>query len=126
VDLHKSTLVERATDNFSAIVVVQDDACVVMLSGELDMVSAPELARVLNSVPESGPAEVVLDFSKLSFIDSSGIAVLMEAQNRLEESDRRLSVHSARRHAMRVFEISGLLGFLNVAPTEEAPTNHRA
>jgi anti-sigma B factor antagonist len=115
----------RAPDGFSASIATGDDSCVVSLSGELDMASAPELAHALLSLPDPGPAEIVVDFSDLSFVDSSGIAVLIEAQHRLAEDGRRLSIHSARRHAMRVFEISGLLDFLNVAPNEESPSTFR-
>jgi anti-sigma B factor antagonist len=93
----------------------------VELTGELDMASSPDLADVLETVTENGPTEIVIDCSGLSFIDSSGLAVLVAAQNTLAEQGRRLSVHSARRHALRVFEIAGLQEFLDVRaePTEE-------
>jgi anti-sigma B factor antagonist len=111
------------SDVFSASVVEHDSDLVVVLSGELDMATAPELARVLGTVLDSGPTELVLDFSELSFIDSSGIAVLVESQHRLTECGRHLTIHAAHRHTVRVFEIAGLLDFLNVVTeTEESPT----
>ena len=79
----------RAPDGFSASIATGDDSCVVSLSGELDMASAPELAHALLSLPDPGPAEVVVDFSDLSFVDSSGIAVLIEAQHRLAEGGQK-------------------------------------
>jgi anti-sigma B factor antagonist len=113
--------VTRSSESFTASVVAPDGETSVVLTGELDMASSPELADVLETIIERGPSEVVIDFSGLSFVDSSGLAVLVAAQNALTEKGRRLSVHSARRHALRVFEIAGLGEFLDVRaePTEE-------
>jgi anti-anti-sigma factor len=112
-----------AAEGFSAKVVGLDDDAVVVLTGELDMASAPELTKVLGQVITDGPQEIVLDFSGLSFIDSSGIAALVDAQHRLGDQKRRLSIHGARRGAVRVFEIAGLVDFLHVQidPVEDAP-----
>ena len=103
-----------ATGGFSAKVVGLDDDAMVFLTGELDMASAPELTGVLRQVIENGPQEVVLDFSGLSFVDSSGIAALVDAQHRLSDQKRQLSIQSAQRGAVRVFEIAGLVDFLHV------------
>jgi anti-anti-sigma factor len=105
-----------AAGGFSAKVVGLDDDTTFFLTGELDMATAPELTGILGQVIESGPQEVVLDFSGLSFIDSSGIAALVDAQHRLSDQKRQLSIQSAQRGAVRVFEIAGLLDFLHVQP----------
>jgi anti-sigma B factor antagonist len=103
-----------AAEGFSAKVVGLDDDAIVVLSGELDMATAPELTGVLGQVIAHGPPEVVVDFSGLSFIDSSGIAALVDAQHRLGDQERRLCIHAAHPGAVRVFEIAGLLDFLHV------------
>jgi anti-sigma B factor antagonist len=92
---------------------------VVMLSGELDMATAPDLATVLDSVVGDGPEKMVIDLSELSFIDSSGIAVLVTSQHRLIEQNRHFTLRAARPHAMRVFEIAGLVDFLDVETESE-------
>jgi anti-sigma B factor antagonist len=109
--------------SFSAKVVGLEDDSLVVLSGELDMATASELTGVLDQVVAHGSREVVLDLSGLTFIDSSGIAALVEAQHRLSEQGRELSVHGARHSALRVFEISGLVDFLHVQSeaVEESP-----
>jgi len=103
-----------ASEGFSAKVVGLDDDATVFLSGELDMASAPELTGVLDQIIAHGPQKVVLDFSGLSFIDSSGIAALVDAQHRLRDQQRWLSIHNAQRGAVRVFEIAGLVDHLRV------------
>jgi anti-anti-sigma factor len=53
------------------------DGCI-ELEGELDMATAPDLAQLLReSGSASGP--VLLDFSKVPFMDSSGLRVILEA-----------------------------------------------
>jgi anti-sigma B factor antagonist len=103
-----------SAEGFSAKVVGLDGDTVVFLTGELDMATAPQLTGVLGPLVEHGPMEVVLDFSDLSFIDSSGIAALLDTQHRLGEQGRHLAVHNALRGTWRVFEIAGLLDFLHV------------
>jgi anti-anti-sigma factor len=91
-----------------------DGEPVVRLRGELDLSTAPELARVLDALLEGEVADVALDISGLSFIDSSGISALITAQQDLHKRGRRLSVRSPRPTAVKVFEIAGLMDFLNV------------
>ena len=105
-----------SAEGFSAKVVGLDGDTVVFLTGELDMSTAPELTGVLGPLVEHGPQEVVLDLSGLTFIDSSGIAALVDTQHRLGEQGRHLAVHHALGGTWRVFEIAGLLDFLHVRP----------
>jgi anti-sigma B factor antagonist len=100
-------------DTFSATLTVNGDATVA-LAGELDMATAPQLESALDPVVAQGPHEVVLDFTSLSFVDSSGVAVLVNTQHRLAEQGRTLSISGAGPNAMKVFEIAGLVDFLRV------------
>jgi anti-sigma B factor antagonist len=102
------------SDPFSVTVVGSDTDAVVMLAGELDMATAPDLADVLESLVTDGPDEIVVDLAGLSFVDSSGLAVLVTTQNTLHEQGRRLSLRAPRRHAIKVLEIAGLIEFLDV------------
>ncbi|MGH2955625.1 MAG: STAS domain-containing protein [Solirubrobacterales bacterium] len=63
-----------------------DDVAVLEAEGELDLSSAPELRGPLFERVEGG-VRIVLDLSKVSFIDSSGIAVLVQA-HRASNGDR--------------------------------------
>lgn len=108
------------TPPFAANVVHLDGNAMVVLLGELDMDSAPDLARVLDELTESGPPELVLDLSDLGFIDSSGIAVLVTAQGRLQERGRHLRVRSSKPLLARVFAITNLSEYLNVEVGETA------
>jgi anti-sigma B factor antagonist len=97
---------------FSVAVESMNGNAVVVLAGELDMDTAPQLIRILEPLVEKGPTEIVLDFSGVTFVDSSGIAVLVGSQNQLSEQGRRIRVRAPRPQALRVFEVTGLTGFM--------------
>lgn len=53
-------------------------ACtVVRVGGELDMATSPQLDAFLQTVVDDGATRVVLDFADVTFMDSSGLGVLM-------------------------------------------------
>ena len=103
---------------FSAHLESRDGADVVVLLGELDIDSAPELTSLLASVVENGPAEVKVECSGLSFIDSSGLSVLIAAQKRLNDRGARLVVRAPRPNVLRVIDITHLGEYLNVEDAE--------
>jgi anti-sigma B factor antagonist len=106
--------IEPAKPYFSADLVHLNGNAVIVLVGDLDMATVVDLERVLEPLVEAGPAELILDFSALTFIDSSGLAVLVTAHNRLTSEGRRLTVRSPRPNATRVLQITGLTDVLHV------------
>ena len=108
-------------NSLSVNLMYPDGNAVVVVAGELDLDSAPRLSRELESLIESGPPEVVIDFSDLSFVDSSGLAVLVSAQKRLVQQERHLAIRGARPAALRLFEITGLTDLLHVEAGGSAP-----
>ena len=89
---------------------------VVSVSGELDSVSASDLALVLNQRAGS----LVLDLSGVEFMDSAGVRVLVDAYLRLQRTDDRLSIVAASRPVRRVLDICGLFAMLADAPEADA------
>jgi stage II sporulation protein AA (anti-sigma F factor antagonist) len=82
--------------------------CELRLEGELEMGSAQRLGVVLKRVAES--YEVVLvGLEECEFVDSTGIAVFLHAQRRLEDRGGRLLLHGPSSQVRRIFEIAGLL-----------------
>ena len=85
------------------------DGCVVIrLHGELDMATTPMLNRALASALNSGGTQVVVDLASLTFMDSTGIAVLLNAGRRAEESGGSLVVRSPNRAVLRAFRLTGV------------------
>lgn len=57
-----------------------DEAVVLTVSGEVDMLSAPQLAEAIRAALAAGPPALVIDLSKVDFLASAGMTVLVTAQ----------------------------------------------
>jgi anti-anti-sigma factor len=82
-----------------------------VLAGEIDSYTAPDLAERL----EADPSLVVLDLTEVTFIDSSGLRVLVEGHRRRVEAGSSLTLRSPSAAVQRLLEISGLAGHLDVS-----------
>lgn len=91
-----------------------DDALVLAVTGEVDMTTAPELAKAIELVSDH-TASVVVDLSGVTFLDSSGLGALLRAQRELGERGIGLRVVTpADSPVRRVFEITQLVDPLAV------------
>jgi len=93
---------------------------VVALRGELDFDEAPTFERVLEELLTEGRRDVVVDLSDLTFIDSSGISVLVGAARAAAVEHGTLVVAAPRPHVQRVFDIVNLPTLVDVEPSLES------
>lgn len=84
------------------------DVCVLALSGEVDVYAAPRLKQELVSAIEDGCANVIVDMERVSFIDSSGLGVLVSALRRARERDGTVRIVCTRENVLKIFRITGL------------------
>jgi len=84
-------------------------ACVVRLSGDIDMSVVPELRASLDDALEGGCSNVVLDLAEVTYADSSALGLLVWLDHRLRPSGGRLVLAGARRDVARILELSGLV-----------------
>jgi anti-anti-sigma factor len=83
---------------------------IISVRGELDLSTAPDLEGPLDQALESGEGSVLIDLSQCEFIDSTGIALIVRAWQRLDsgENGRALVICSQNDQVRRVLEITGL------------------
>jgi anti-sigma B factor antagonist len=89
-------------------------ASTLTLSGELDLLSSPILEQELGHVLASDAELVVVDLRQLAFMDSTGLHVVVAAQQRLQESGRRLALIRGGVQVQRLFELTGLGEILTI------------
>jgi anti-anti-sigma factor len=82
-----------------------DQGPIVVLAGDIDLSTVNEIGACL--VPLAGQ-RVRLDFGAVTFMDSTGIRVLIEAQHRAETDGGELVLCRVQPAQMRVLEITGL------------------
>ena len=73
---------------------VEERVHVVRADGELDVATAPQLRAALNAAEDADAPAIRLDLSGLTFIDSTGIAVLVEYTARSRANSDRLRILS--------------------------------
>ncbi|HKP89376.1 MAG TPA: STAS domain-containing protein [Thermoleophilaceae bacterium] len=93
----------------------RDGGLMVALSGDLDVASAPSVEERLGELelPES-PAVLVLDLRGLSFIDSTGLSLLINTDSRARKAGRHVTIVSGRGAPRRLLETTGLNRRLDV------------
>ena len=98
---------------------IGDGAYVLSLSGEVDLYTAPEFKQQLLDVIGRGAREVIVDFSKTTFIDSTTLGVLVGGVKRLRTNDGQLSLVCSDRNITKIFEITGLDRVFTIYPTRD-------
>ena len=94
--------------DFGVTVTRDGGAALMRISGELDVAAAPELRRHLIDLVDEDVRQVTMDLAAVSFIDSSGLSVLVSCLKRLRERGGNLALRSPTANTMKVFEITGL------------------
>jgi anti-anti-sigma factor len=89
----------------------------VMLSGELDIVTAPALRERLAALLRPGMGLVVLDLSDVRFCDAAGLAVLIGTQRRATGLGITFRLAAPRPHVTKLLRVSGLDRVLALLPT---------
>ena len=80
-----------------------------LLSGEIDHHGAREVMTALDrEIDAALPNRLELDLSGVTFMDSSGIAVLLRAKRRLDELEGKLMVHSIPVQPRKVLDAAGV------------------
>ena len=86
-----------------------------LLEGELDHHGARELMEGMDRLIEQNlPAKTILDLEGLTFMDSSGIAVILRAKRRMEAMGGNLVVVNIPKQAARVLDTAGLSRYVKL------------
>ena len=81
-----------------------------MLSGELDEYTAQNVRTKLDVLfeTEKGFVQIVMDLSELSFMDSTGVGVLIGRYKKMRDANKPIFISNPSRNAERIFKMSGL------------------
>lgn len=104
------------TQVFEATVEHLPRISVINLSGRIDASAHDSLVSAYSDVVGESSEGLVLDFSRVSYINSSGIALVIGVISRARQTDRRLVVASLSDHYRHIFEITRLSDFVTLAP----------
>jgi len=85
---------------------------VLAASGEIDVATAPALVEAATAVLASGALDVWLDLSEVTFMDSTGVRILLDTRGALSGTGRSFAVICPPGPVRRVLQIAGVEGDL--------------
>jgi anti-sigma B factor antagonist len=96
------------------------DVAVLVIHGQADLHSAPELREQLHGAIDDGAFHVVVDLTDATFVDSMTLGVLLGGVKRLRPQGGQLRVVVTQPGLRRIFEVTLLDRVFTLFPTREA------
>ena len=94
----------------------EDQPNVLPLEGEIDLHVSPEVAKELRAMVAKKPKVLVVDLEKVTYFDSSGLAVLIEAMQNVQQYGGRLAITNVHESVQHIFEIARLDQVFQIFP----------
>jgi anti-sigma B factor antagonist len=99
---------------------VQDSIIVFDVSGDIDLANSPQVRKeLLREIKEKKTPRVVMNLTNVRYIDSSGVASLVEGLKASRDAGTRFILFGLSRSAREVLQLSRLLKIFEVHDTEE-------
>jgi anti-sigma B factor antagonist len=92
---------------------------VLAVRGEIDLITAPQLGRVLVDSIATGRNRIIVDLSETTFLDTTALGILIGAVKRLRSRHGALAIVNVDANIAKVFEITGLDQIFTILPTRE-------
>jgi anti-sigma B factor antagonist len=108
------------TERSTVALTVEDEYVLVAAAGEFDVHTAPELRSAMLDAIASPRPGVVVDLSEVTFLDSSGLGVLVGGLKRATAGGQWMRLVCPIARILRLFEITGLTKVFDLYPTVEA------
>jgi anti-anti-sigma factor len=90
------------------------------LSGDIDAFAEEALHSAYAEAERHGPATILLNLSRVRYINSTGIALIVGLLSRARQAQRSLAVCGLNEHYQEIFRITRLTDFVTVYPDEES------
>jgi anti-sigma B factor antagonist len=84
------------------------DCAILQVTGEVDVCNAPILRERIRGLAATSTVHVIADLSRVDFLDSTGLGVLVGGLKRLREHDGSLVLVISATRILRIFEVTGL------------------
>ncbi len=99
------------------------DLNIMKVSGRMHSVNVQDFSRIIISMIEKEPMNILLDFSDLDYITSAGLAALLTAQKALRKKNYHISLCSLNMIVTNVFNMSGFTPLFTIFPSREEAVN---
>jgi anti-anti-sigma factor len=107
-----------ATEKCNASVRYQDRIAIIDLDGEIDGFAESALNGAYAAAEEHNPSRIVLNFSKVGYINSTGIALIVALMAKARKEQRAIAAFGLSDHYTEIFRITRLADFMHIAQDE--------
>src|SRR5216684_7781557 len=98
----------------------KDRPNVLPLEGEIDLHISPNITASLNMMIEKKPKQLIVDLSRVTYIDSSGLAALIEGMQNVEQYGGKFALAGLQETIRTIFEIARLDQVFRIFPNVNA------
>jgi anti-sigma B factor antagonist len=116
-------LADSRSESVSVSSQKKGNAVVIYPTGDIDLTASPVLRQELKRVQAGRPARLVVDLAKVPYMDSSGVATLVEAMQVARKSGTKMFLCTLTDRVRSIFEIARLDTVFTILPTEDAALN---
>jgi anti-sigma B factor antagonist len=96
------------------------EAIIVSIKGDVDLYSSPEVRKVIIGLAEKKTPVIMVDLSHVSYMDSSGVATLVEGLQQAGKYKGKFKLFGLHMPVREVFELSRLDKVFEIYPNEDA------
>lgn len=107
-----------ANEPLQATVRQQPSVAIIDLSGEINAFAEPVLNAAYADAESRGAELILLNFTDVDYINSTGIALIVSLLAHARKNHRRLVAYGMSDHYVEIFRITRLVDFMNVFPDE--------
>jgi anti-sigma B factor antagonist len=97
---------------------LENGAAIVGLTGEVDVYTSPRLKQEIVDLLNQGYTKIIVDTTKVEYLDSTGLGVLIGGLKRARERDGDLRLICDSPRILRIFEITGLTKIFDIHRSE--------
>ncbi|UCH11954.1 MAG: STAS domain-containing protein [Candidatus Omnitrophota bacterium] len=97
-----------------------ENIMLMVLSGQIDNYTSEEIAKIINEHISKGNLKIIVDLTKVDYLDSAGLSCLINAKIRLSKRNGGLRLVGLKGKAREVFDLAGLTQMFDIHENREA------
>lgn len=105
-------------------VIKRDGIAILTVNGRLDTLSSGSLDIKLKELLDNNVDNIVIDFSTLDFISSSGLRVLLTTAKKVKTSNGKLALCALQQNVKEVFDVAGFTMLFSIFPSQNEAVNN--
>lgn len=86
----------------------EEDIPVIILAGEVDVYTYPQLKTTITDIIETGESDMIINLEGVKYIDSTGLGVLASGASKLAKINGFINIICSKPQIKKIFEVSGL------------------